>query len=221
MPLLSRCLVLGPGDRGVLGGAVGPDQGDAELVRPLGHGVGNGRTAQADEVHELDVLGPAVRVVEQAGEEVGRPAAGRDLLLEHGGQHGRWVPPVDHEDGLAGDERTQQAAEHPDRVTHGSADESRPVAVRLHWRTSWRTSQPKVRWRVHDTLGVGRGPRGVADQRRRVGVDVYRSVNRIGRAQVVEAVVVRVVGLPHHDHVLEIARGRRGSSPAPPGSRAG
>ena len=59
--------------------------------------------------------------------------------------------------------------------------------------------------RVHDALGVGRRARGVADDRRAVGVDVRRAVDRLRAAQVVEAHVPgRVAGdVAHHHDVLE------------------
>ena len=199
-------LVLGPGHRGVLGGAVRAHQRDAELVRPLGHRVGDGRAAQADVAHELDVLGPEARTVQQAREEVGRAAAAGDLLLDHGVEDGRRVPPVDQEQRLAADQRAQQAAQHPDGVPDGGADQVGTVPPGLVPRQLAHLAADRA-VRVHDALGVGRRPRGVGDEGRAVGVDGDRALDRLGAAQLVEGDQPEVSsrrGVAHHDLVLQV-----------------
>ena len=100
--LLLRRVVQRPRDGRVFGRPVGAHERDPEAIGPLGHRIGDGRAAEPDVPHELDVLGTEPGGVEQAGEEEGRPAAGGDVLLHHGVQDGGWVPAVDHVDRVVG-----------------------------------------------------------------------------------------------------------------------
>ncbi len=158
------------------------------------------------------MLGTEPGAVQQAGEEVGGAAAGRDLFLDHGAQDGRRVPTVDQEDRLAADERAQQAAQHPDGVADGGADEARSVAHGLVTRELAHFAADRA-VRVHDPLGVGGGPRRVGDQGCGVGVDRNGALDRIRPQQLVEGDqpglergLAVVLGIADDDHVLQVAQ---------------
>ena len=190
--LLARRLVGGAGDRGVLGAAVGAHEGDAEPVGALGHRVGDRRPAEPDVAHQLDVLGTEARAVQEAGEEVRRAAAGRNLLFDHGAEDGRRIPAVDEVERATVHEGAEEAAEHADGVADRGADQSRPVAHGLvAGELAHLAAEGPVG--VHDALGVGGRPRGVGHQRGRVGVEFGRPADRVGAPQVVEG---RHVGRP-------------------------
>ena len=204
--LLAWRLVRGPGDGGMLGAAVGADEGDAELVGALGDGVGDGRPAEPDVAHQLDVLGTEARAVQQAGEEVGRTTAGRDLLLHHGVEDGRGVPPVDEIERATVHQRAQQAPEHADGVADGGADQGRTIA---HGLVAGQLAHLEAERTVgvHHALGVGRRSRGVGDQGGRVGIEVDRPFDRVGAAKLVEAENVgRIPPVADHEDPLQVVQ---------------
>ncbi len=204
--LLAWRLVRRPGDGGMLGAAVGTDEGDAELVGAFGDGVGDGRPAEPDVAHQLDVLGTEARAVQQAGEEVGRATAGRDLLFHHGVENDGWVPPIDEIERATVHQWAQQAPEHADGVADRGADQGRPVA---HGLIAGQLAHLEAKGTVgvHHSLGVGRRPRGVGDQGGRVRIKVDRPFDRVGAAKLVETQHVRrVPPVADHEDPLQVVQ---------------
>ena len=96
------------GDRRVLGGAVGPEDVDAELLRPVRHGGGHRRSAHARPADQRMVRRGAVGVVEERRKEERHAAARGEPVLEHCLQHGARVPFVDQMDGQPAGEGGEQ-----------------------------------------------------------------------------------------------------------------
>ena len=80
---LGRVFVLHAGDRGVLGGSVGPDDLDAQRLGPLAHRRGHWGSPQPHPGHLDGVLGGEVGVVEQAGEKYRGPHPAADVVGQH------------------------------------------------------------------------------------------------------------------------------------------
>ena len=167
-PLALGIGVVAAGDRGVLGGAVHPDQRQAEGRGPLGDRQGDGRAAEADEVHQLEVLVGAVRMVEQAGQEVRGPGAAGQSVLAHDGQEAGRVPHVGEVHGVALQHRDQQRAEHAHGVAHRGPGQGVTAAGGPHGAELAHLGADGPVG-VDHPFRVGRRPRRVGDDRGRGG----------------------------------------------------
>ena len=168
----------------MLGAAVGAEHEDAQVGQPPGHGGGHGRPAEADGLEVRHVLVGAVGMVEQAGDEVRRPAADRQAVDSHQLQHLAGVPDVAQIDRCTFEHRDQECAEHADEVPDRGGGEL-PAAVGRVVRQQLAGLEAERLMTVDDALGIARRARGERDQCRagRVGGDGarHRLVGRAGR----------------------------------------
>ena len=92
--LVLRRRQLGTGDGRMLGAAVGPEDDDAEICQPAGHRGRHRRPAEADGGDPAQVRLGEVRMVEQAGHEVGRPTPDRHPLAIHEVEDQAGIPDI-------------------------------------------------------------------------------------------------------------------------------
>ena len=156
-----------------------------------------------------EVVGGAVGVVEQAGEEVGRPGAAGQPELGHQAEDAGRVPHVDQVHRVPVQHRDEEGPEHAHGVTHRGAGQGGPAAAGVHGPqlADLRADGPVG---VDDALGVGGGPRGVGDQGGVTGVDPGRCpVGPPGALQLGEAHRARRQrsGGAHHRHGVDAVEG--------------
>jgi hypothetical protein len=131
------------------------------------------------EGHELQVVGGEVGVVEQAGQEVGRPTGDAEALVVHQLQHRARVPDVDQVDRPVAQHRDQEGVEHPDEVTDRRAGDLGRASLREEV-VELAGLAPDRAMGVDDALRVARRARREADHRRGVGVDGGGPGDRFG-----------------------------------------
>jgi hypothetical protein len=137
----------------------------------------------------LAVFVGAVGMVEQAGDEVGRPATDRDAIRLHQGQHRCGVEDVGEVDRRALEHGNEEGAEHPDEVPDRGRGQLTPT---VGWVVGQQLTrlEPEGLMTVDDALGVSRRTRREGDQGRpgRIGGDGAR--HRLRLEQLVETVLV-------------------------------
>ena len=137
----------------MLGAAVGAEHEHAEVGEPPGDRRRDRRAAEADGREVLQVLRGAVGMVEQAGDEVRRPAADRQPVALDQLRAPARVPDVDEIDRRALEYRDEERAQHADEVADRGAGElaaavGRVVLQQLAYLEAERLMA------VHDALGV-------------------------------------------------------------------
>ena len=169
----------------MLAAAVGPEHDDAQVRQPSRHRRWHRRPAQA-KAFDAGLMGRcAVRVIEQAGDEVGRPAAEGQAVAFHQSQYDARVPVVDQVHRPAVEHRDEQSGEHsdevPDRCRGQLVVADRPDLARELTRLADQAAMA-----VHDALGRAGGAGGERDQRGTRGVGGDRAGHRFIGEEVVE-----------------------------------
>ncbi len=119
--------------------------------------------------HEREVLLGEVRMVEEAREEVGRPAGHAEALIEHQFQDDTGIPDVDQVDGPHPQEGQEERVHHPDEVPNRRAGDLGRPDLGEH-PVELAALEPDGAVGVDHALGVAGGARREADDRRRVGI---------------------------------------------------
>ncbi len=149
--------------------------------------LGHRRPAQARERHETQVLLGEVRVVEQAGEEVGRTAGHAELAVEHQAKDGFGVPGVDEVHRTPAQQRHDQRVQHADEVADRRGGDLRRAADGEHPVELTRLEAERVVG-VHDALRVSGRAGGEADECRFRRIDLGGSIDRPSDRRGVEQV---------------------------------
>ena len=88
----------------------------------------DGRAAEANAAHELQVRRGDVGVIEQARKEIRGPATRCKVVFDHRCQHCTRIPHIDQIDGLSLVDGKQQPTQHPNAMAYRCAHEE--------WRTA-------------------------------------------------------------------------------------
>ena len=135
------------------------------------------------------MLGAAIGVVEQAGDEEGRATAdGQPVLLDEFENLAR-IPYVAQVDGRTLQNRDQQRTDHADEVPDRRGGQLPPPAGRIVRQQLSRFAAQRL-MTVDHALGIAGGTGREGDQRRRSRVRRHRAVHRLVGEQVVEVVFV-------------------------------
>ena len=114
-------------------------------------------------------------MIQQAGDEIRRPAAEADSVSRHQVQDQAWIPRVAQMDRHTFEHRAKQPTEHADEMPYR---QSRQVSGGMLRMTGVELTDLAAQglMAVHDALGIAGGSRREGDQRRfrRVGVDRAR-----------------------------------------------